>query len=89
MKNFLLFLLLIVVSSGCAFMSDEDRDFYGKGWIKPTELDNDMKPRTINDPSRPQSATYPTTSNAGAHAATTPNDPEWLVPETSAPAPRQ
>ena len=25
--------------SGCAFMSDEDKDFYGRGWIKPTELD--------------------------------------------------
>ena len=67
-------------------MSPEDRDFYGKGWIKPNELDADMKPRTVSDPSRPVSATYPTTSNAGAHIATTPNDPDWLVPET---APRQ
>ena len=89
MKTVFLSLLLVVSVSGCAFMSPEDRDFYGKGWIKPNELDADMKPRTVNDPSRPVSTTYPTTSNAGAHVAATPNDPDWLVPETSAPAPRQ
>ena len=83
MKNVLFLLLLACTFSGCAFMSDEDRDFYGKGWSKPTELDGEMKHKTVNDPSRPQSATYPTTSNAGAHAAVTPNDPEWLVPETA------
>ncbi len=83
MKTVLLSLLLAVLGGGCAFMSPEDRDFYGKGWVKPTDLDTPMKHHTVEDPSRPQSATYPTTSNAGAHAATTPNDPEWLVPETA------
>lgn len=85
MKTVLLSLLLVVCAGGCAFMSPEDRDFYGKGWVKPTDLDTPMEHTKVADPSRPQSATYPTTSNAGAHAATTPNDPEWLVPE---PAPR-
>ena len=85
MKTVLLSVLLMTLAGGCAFMSPEDRDFYGKGWIKPSELDAPMKHHTVDDPSRPQSTTYPTTSNAGAHAATTPNDPEWLVPETSAP----
>ena len=82
-------MLVVLGLNGCAFMDQEDRDFYGKGWIKPNELDQDMKTRPVSDPSRPVSATYPTTSNAAAHVATTPNDPEWLVPGTSAPAPRQ
>ena len=85
MKTVLLSLLLVTSAGGCAFMSPEDRDFYGKGWIKPTDLDTPMEHTKVQDPSRPQSATYPTTSNAGAHAAIIPNDPEWLVPE---PAPR-
>lgn len=43
MKRLLLAALLAATLStlaGCAFMSDEDKDFYGKGWVKPTELDN-------------------------------------------------
>ena len=83
MKNVLFLLLLMVTAGGCAFMDAEDRDFYGKGWIKPTDLDAGTPHRRVDDPSRPQSATYPTTSNAGAHAATTPNDPDWLVPEAA------
>lgn len=26
--------------SGCAMLSNDDRDFYGKGWINPKELDD-------------------------------------------------
>ena len=83
MKTVFFSLLLVASAGGCAYMSPEDRDFYGKGWIKPTELDTPTRQYTVADPSRPQSATYPTTSNAGTHAATTPNDAEWLVPETA------
>ena len=43
MKTTLRLLLLAAGAwtlSSCALMSDEDRDFYGKGWINPRELDN-------------------------------------------------
>ena len=47
MKRFLLpccLVALLATLNGCAFMSDEDRDFYGRGWVKPSELDQPMPP---------------------------------------------
>lgn len=79
MKTVLLSLLLAasaLTGGGCALMSPEDRDFYGKGWVKPSDLDTPMPHHAITDPSRPQQA-------ASAPARKTPDDPEtqWLVPE--------
>ena len=58
MRSFLKLLLLacaILSLAGCAFMSDEDRDFYGKGWIHPTELDGPMSHHAIPNPENPSS----------------------------------
>jgi hypothetical protein len=36
--------------SGC-YMSPEDREFFGRGWINPSELDaEDPPPRAYTDP---------------------------------------
>lgn len=43
MKTTLLLLLTVLYAltlGGCALMSQEDRDFYGKGWVNPRELDD-------------------------------------------------
>ena len=80
MKTIFLSLLLIVVGlvgGGCAFMDPEDRDFYGKGWVKPTELDREPMHHTIPDPSRPQETTTATTTRTAPAAEP---DPEWLTP---------
>ncbi len=78
MKKVLLSLVLAatVVTAGCAFMSDEDKDFYGKGWVKPTDLDKEP-PRRIHDPSHPEQ------DEAPARTAATP-EPQWLIPEQAA-----
>lgn len=44
MKRTMLRLMLaifgVLAFNGCALMSTEDRDFYGKGWLNPKELDD-------------------------------------------------
>ncbi len=67
---------LVLCCGGCAFMSDEDRDFYGKGWIHPSELDKPMEHHSTADP-----AEVADSNAAGAAAAPQPT-PEWLVPQT-------
>ncbi len=60
MKRLLLLALLGVVLStlnGCA-MSDEDKDFYGRGWIRPTDLDHQY----------PHHAGTPTSTHGGQRA---------------------
>lgn len=41
--------------SGCALLSADDRDFYGKGWVNPKELD-DPAPKT---PAHPKATGLP------------------------------
>jgi hypothetical protein len=65
--------------NGCMFMSDEDRDFYGKGWVNPRELDQTPH-HVIPNPEAPQDA-------AQAPVATTVNHPnpdsdEWTAVPT-------
>jgi hypothetical protein len=58
----------IVLLGGCAFMSDEDRDFYGKGWVNPRELDQPAHHPIPNPEAGPESApavTTPTTRSDG------------------------
>ncbi len=43
---------LLLAAGGCAFMSDEDRDFYGKGWVNPRELDTPTQ-HTVPNPEAP------------------------------------
>ena len=68
-----------LTAGGCAFMSDEDRDFYGKGWVKPSALDKPMPHHTIQDPSHPEYYREPTDAPAQTAAATP--EPQWLIPE--------
>lgn len=32
--------LCALAFSGCALLASDDRDFYGKGWLNPKELDD-------------------------------------------------
>ena len=85
MKTCFLFLAVTLTClsfTGCAFMNDEDREFYGKGWVHPSELD-DVAPK--HDPA----ATAAAASGADYRPAATSTShaqqpaPEWIVPETS------
>ena len=81
MKRLLFLAALTAVLStlgGCAFMSDEDKDFYGRGWVKPTELDQQYPHHAGTPPGSaydPASSTTSTTSDP-AH------DGAWDVPTT-------
>ena len=77
-KTFLCLLLAaaILAAGGCAFMSDEDRDFYGKGWIKPSDLDKTPPHHAIPDPSHPEQVAAAPARTQSADA-----DPQWLIPE--------
>lgn len=47
MRRFLLILLLTPTAgllSGCA-VTEEDKDFYYRGWLRPTDLDREPPPR--------------------------------------------
>jgi hypothetical protein len=53
MRPALLLLLAGAISiafCGCAFMSDEDRDFYGRGWVNPKEMDTPMQHHAVPNP---------------------------------------
>lgn len=54
MKRAFLFLLmvpLLAILCGCSEMSPDDREFYGRGWIHPGELD---KERPTQMPAHPE-----------------------------------
>ena len=65
--------------SGCVFMNDEDKDFYGKGWVHPSELDDTAPRRPTVKPG--DSTSQPAISTAAPAAPVPPSDPEWIVPE--------
>ena len=68
--------LMIPTLGGCVFMNEEDKDFYGKGWVHPSELD-DVAPK--RPAVKPVDSDYqPATSTAASSA---PSAPEWIVPE--------
>jgi hypothetical protein len=70
MRPALLLLLAGAISilfCGCAFMSDEDREFYGRGWVNPKELDTPVKHHAVPDPE--------SGSDPGAVSAGVPVDP--------------
>jgi hypothetical protein len=74
----------IFLLAGCAFMSDEDKDFYGKGWVKPTDLDQPPVHHSIPDPTAPTTAAAPDPNAATTRLPTdnTASDPQWIVPQT-------
>ncbi len=81
MKKVLFGLMLVAAvfaSGGCAFMSDEDRDFYGKGWVRPSDLDKPMPHHSVADPSHPEQAQQ---VDAPARTASSAPEPQWLIPE--------
>lgn len=69
------FLLLLIVPSllvvcGCTEMSPEDREFYGRGWIHPGDLDKERPTRMPNHPETTGSlGAAPTASTAGERAS--------------------
>ena len=81
MKRLLLLALSAVVLStlnGCA-MSDEDKDFYGRGWIRPTDLDQPYPHHAGTPPGSamdPATTTTTSTTSDPAHAG----DSAWDVP---------
>ncbi len=58
-------------------MSDEDRDFYGKGWVNPRELDQQPMHHPIPNPEAPDSAPLAPTSTTTTPAS---SDQEWQAP---------
>lgn len=69
----LLLLAVVLTLGGCAFMSDEDKDFYGRGWVKPSELDNPY-PNHAGTPGARTPAVAPSQGS----------DPAWDVPPNDA-----
>ncbi len=88
MKNtriFLLVLQLLVLLGGCSEMSQEDRDFYGRGWIHPGELDQE---RPTKMPAHPETTgslgPAPVASNGGpvsGNAVPSSDGTEWTPPQ--------
>ena len=80
-------ILLVAVAmiglGGCAFMSDEDRDFYGKGWVNPRDLDRQPMHHPIPNPEAPADASQaPTATAATTPSGTHPSSEsdEWTAP---------
>ena len=81
MKRFLSLVLLGAVLStfnGCA-MSDEDKDFYGRGWIRPTDLDNPYPHHSGTEPVKPAAATTSTSTAPLSTTSDPAHDPAWDV----------
>ena len=81
MKKHLLVLVAILAGlslTGCVFMNDEDKEFYGKGWVHPSELD-DIAPK--HDPMAAAATNTPATTTTNARPQQ--SAPEWIVPETT------
>ena len=82
MKRALLTLLMIacLLSLGaCMFMGADDKEFFGKGWVNPKELDNTPSPRV---PVRPIESGTPEPVGPSARSDTraTQNDTDWSTP---------
>ena len=60
-------------------MNDEDKEFYGKGWVHPSELD-DVAPK--RDPAAATAAANYTPATTSSARSAQPA-PEWIVPETT------
>ena len=80
-RPLLLLCLVMVLATlgGCAFMSDEDRDFYGRGWVKPTDLDQPYPHHST--PSVANTSTPVDSSSAPLSTTSDPaHDSAWDVP---------
>ncbi len=69
---------LLTFVSGCAFMSDEDRDFYGKGWVNPKELDQQPMHHAIPNPEAPDDAAAAAPASTGTRPSS--DSDEWTAP---------
>jgi len=83
MKRLLLLALfgaLLSTFNGCALMSDEDKDFYGRGWVNPKELDQQYPHHAGT--STAATATAPTGTSAEPLSTTSDptHDSAWDVP---------
>lgn len=81
------FALLSLVSlaaglCGCSEMTQEDKEFYGRGWIHPGELDQERPtkmpahPETTGSLGSAPAATAPSTASG---LRPMPNDTEWTA----------
>ena len=78
MKRACLFLWLVPVVAvlcGCTEMSPEDREFYGKGWIHPGELDRERPTQMPNHPETTGSLGTVPAENLSGHTE------NWGTPE--------
>ena len=78
----LLLLVTILALGGCAFMSDEDKDFYGRGWVHPTELDQQY-PHHAGTPTGTTAASAPVGGSSADQLPANPDpahDSAWDVP---------
>ena len=79
MKHARFFLIVVPLATllcGCSEMTPEDREFFGRGWIHPGELD---KERPTKMPSHPE-----TTGSLGPAAASSDLSTDtggWTPPE--------
>ena len=79
MKRVLLTVILLgsLLSLGaCMFMGEEDREFYGKGWISPKELDRTPTPHM---PVRPAADDAANANTLPTERATS-NSSDWSTP---------
>ena len=82
MKRILLSLLMVVCLlsfSACIFMGSEDKEFFGKGWVNPRELDTPQAPKL---PPRPvaDGTPEPVGPSVRDEAPATHNDVDWSTP---------
>jgi hypothetical protein len=63
--------------SGCVFMSDEDRDFYGKGWVNPKELDQQPHHTVPNPDALPLDPDESSTAASSSSGHPSASSDEW------------
>lgn len=79
MKRVLLTVILLgsLLSLGaCMFMGEEDKEFYGKGWVNPKELDKTPAPHM---PLRP-AADDPANASTLPAERSTQSSRDWSTP---------
>ena len=82
MKRALLILLLIGCSlslGACMFMGADDKEFFGKGWVNPKELDTAPSPRVPVHPTA-EGTPAPVGPSARNDAPAPSSDTDWSTP---------
>ena len=86
MKRFFLTVVLLgcLASLGaCMWMGPEDKEFFGKGWVNPKELDRAPAPKMPVRPGAGDASAVLAPASAPSDAAgtaTAPNNEDWATP---------